>query len=83
MGIEPTYPAWKAGIITVILISHFNVPNSTPKELPRGLSPSDFYSGEGSRVLVWTLFTITLFSTVIFYNKDVPRDRFELSTDCV
>ena len=25
-GIEPSYPAWKAGIITVILIPHIELP---------------------------------------------------------
>ena len=78
MRIELTYPAWKAGIITVILISHLM---SLTALLENYLMDCRLF--KGSRALVWTLFTITLFSTIIFCNKDVPRDRFELSTDCV
>lgn len=64
MRIELTYPAWKAGIITVILISHLM---SLTALLENYLMDCRLF--KGSRVLVWTLFTITLFSTLSFATK--------------
>ena len=78
MRIELTYSAWKADILTVELISHLM---SLTALLENYLMVCRLF--QGSRALVWTLFTIALFSTVTFCNKDVPRDRFELSTNCV